>query len=97
MKIKLKLKDIEDYLTRKSDIDPIEKALKAKGRYEVFSTSIYDHELKKFYRNVEESFVFVSSNVGHWRAYDKELSDFCPKKISQLIFDKFPEVEVSLD
>lgn len=75
-----KFKDIFDYVTRKTDVDPIEKAL-GKNRFEVFDTCIIDTETKDIIPQSLE-FVKFSSNVGLLRT---RLSEFGEKYLSDRI------------
>lgn len=45
-KITIKLEDIEDFVLKKSDKDPIEMQI-GDDRYEVLNFGIYDHKLKR--------------------------------------------------
>ncbi len=57
MTINIKYQDIFDYITKRSNYDPIEKQIDP-TRYEVFDVSIYDHTKKLFYPQSEDFLAF---------------------------------------
>lgn len=89
-----KFKDIFDYVTRKTDVDPIEKAL-SKNRFEVFDTCILDTETKDIISQSVE-FVTFSSNVGLLRA---RLSEFGEKYLTDRVkeLSELPPFEIKLE